>query len=95
MYNPIKSILRALYNWAQSDHPTEMSNRIGRSSRVRVSTRRDFTFTVTNAAGGCVVTVSSYNEKTDTHTDNVYIITDQEDMGTELAEIITLEGLAR
>jgi hypothetical protein len=54
-----------------------------------------FNFTVTNATGGKVITVRQYDPRTDRTSENVYIITDKEDLGEELGQIITKESLSR
>ena len=54
-----------------------------------------FNFTVFDATGGKVVRVHSYDPKTDRHISNLYIITDKEDFGEELAQIITRDSLSR
>ncbi len=54
-----------------------------------------FTFTVHNATGGKVVEMSNYNPKTDRYTNNLYVITDNEDFGSEIGMIISRESLTR
>lgn len=54
-----------------------------------------FNFTITNAAGGKVISVRHYDPNTDRSHENVYIVTEQEDLGQELAQIITKESLYR
>ncbi len=54
-----------------------------------------FNFTVFNATGGKVIRVHSIDTKTDRHVSNLYIITDKEDFGEELAQIITRDSLSR
>lgn len=63
---------------------------IGGSSSVPAT----FNFTVTSATGGKVITVRHYDPRTDRSHENVYIITDKEDLGEELGQIITRESLA-
>lgn len=52
-------------------------------------------FVVYGATGGKIVEFSSYDPRTDRHTRNLYIVTDKEDLGEELALIITKETLTR
>lgn len=54
-----------------------------------------FNFSVTDATGGKVITVRHYDPRTDRSYENVYIITDKEDLGVELGQIITRESLSR
>lgn len=51
--------------------------------------------TVFNAIGGKVIQVNQYNPTTDRSKQQLYIITDKEDLGVELGQIITVESLGR
>ena len=52
-------------------------------------------FTVHNAVGGKVIQIGSYNIHTDRYNTNLYVITDKEDLGQELGQILTRESLSR
>lgn len=73
----------------------------GNSQKVTISTRSDtslpvsFNFTITNATGGKVVVVRHYDSRTDRSYENVYIITENDNLGNELEQIITKESLIR
>lgn len=54
-----------------------------------------FRFTVTNATGGKVVTVLHYDQHTQRHHENVYIVTDKENLGEELGLILSRENLSK
>ncbi len=54
---------------------------------------RGMNFTVFSASGGKVIQISTYNSSTDTHKSKLYIVTDKEDLGEELSQIITRESL--
>lgn len=69
-----------------------VKSRLATSNDVIPST---FNFSVTNAIGGKVVTVRHYNPNTDKNYEHVYIITDKEDLGEEIGQIITKESLSR
>jgi hypothetical protein len=56
---------------------------------------RGMNFVVFNATGGKVIQIHSYDPRTDRTNSNLYIITDKEDLGEELAQIITKESLSR
>ena len=56
---------------------------------------RGVNFTIYGASGGKIVSVRTLDERTDRWTTSLYIITDKEDLGEELAQIITREGLTR
>lgn len=50
-------------------------------------------FQVYKATGGMVVETSMYDRHKDRHFNGLYIITDDQDLGKELAKIITMETL--
>ena len=50
-------------------------------------------FQVYKATGGMVVETSMYDQHRDRHTNGLYIITDDQDLGNEIAKIITMETL--
>ena len=52
-------------------------------------------FTVYNATGGKIIQIQSYDKARDKTTSSLYIINDKEDLGEELALIITKESLSR
>lgn len=47
------------------------------------------------ANGGFVVETRVYDEKRDRYNNNLYLITDHEQMGEELSKIVTMMSLAR
>lgn len=50
-------------------------------------------FQVYKANGGMVVETSSYDRHKDRHHNSLHIITDEQDLGKEIAKIITMESL--
>lgn len=52
-------------------------------------------FTVFSATGGKIVKVHSYDKRLDRVNSSLHIITEHEDLGEELAQIITRENLTR
>lgn len=100
----IKNSIRDIVRWSLEDAnevtrsrdiPVSLSTGIGSgytkssNSNIPVS----FNFSVTSATGGKVITVRHYDPRTDRTSENVYIITDKEDLGQELGQIITIESL--
>lgn len=51
--------------------------------------------TVFSATGGKIVKVHSYDKRLDRINSSLHIVTEQEDLGEELAQIITRENLSR
>jgi len=66
-----------------------------------VSVREDrlnsdgMSFRIHRASGGMVVEHTHYDRKTDENHQSIHIITDQQDLGEQLAKIITIEMLRR
>ena len=52
-------------------------------------------FTVYHATGGKIIQIRTYDSRTDRTASELYIVTDKEDLGEELAHIITRESLTR
>ena len=52
-------------------------------------------FSVYSAIGGKVIQLRTYNSTTDTTKSTLYVVTDKEELGQELAHIITIESLSR
>ncbi len=50
-------------------------------------------FKIFKASGGTVLETTSYDRKTDRHSNSLYVITDDKDLGKEIGKIITLESL--
>jgi hypothetical protein len=67
-----------------------LSNRlVGRSELGS----RGISFKLHTADGGYVVECSQYDDRSDMHTTNMYLITDEQDLGQRLAHIVTLQAL--
>lgn len=100
----LKNLVRKIINWAQSDmvRPVEpgpvYSNSIIASSSKKYSVSdgtNGMNFTVYNAIGGKVIQFVAYDPIRDRAQASLYIVTDKEDLGEELGQIITKESLSR
>jgi len=103
----VKKLLRRLVKWAMSsDHndpqPEEVTSYQGHGSGLKsmsangIGDRNNgMNFTVFNATGGKVIQFATYDPNRDRHQSNLYVVTDREDLGEELAQIITRESLSR
>lgn len=54
---------------------------------------RGFNLKVVKATGGTIVEVNRYEISKERHSNGVYVITDDKDLGEEIGKIITMEGL--
>lgn len=68
------------------------SSRAGRAIPTReLNTRNSIDMSLIKADGGWIVQFTSYDEHKDRHNVHHYVITDSEEFGNRLAEIITLQ----
>jgi hypothetical protein len=102
----IKDQIRRLINWANSGEAMLEKNYYGNAINSKSSSsfalsggisghNGGLNFTVHSATGGKVIQVQSYNIHTDQSRSTLYVITDKEDLGHELGQIITVESLSR
>jgi hypothetical protein len=104
-----KDVVRNIMEWASRNDNQEKQADYGipmpklRGSPIKATTsssdiedhNRGFNFTIYNATGGKVVQIQTYDSVKDKISSSLYIITDKEDLGEELALIITKETLSR
>ena len=96
----IKKTIKALIKWSVNEDKRNYTEDSCMPSTVTKSTNigdrsNGMNFTVHTATGGKVIQVSVYDPRTDHHNTSLYVITDKEDLGEELAQIITKESLCR
>jgi hypothetical protein len=91
-----------LRDWVNSAQDIEMNyasmkmataNSIGIGRGPSLDSDKGIRFQVYKANGGMVVETSSYDRHKDRHHNSLHIITDDQDLGKELAKIITMETL--
>jgi len=101
----VKKLLRRLVKWAISSdanapQPEEVTSYHGSPVKSRGANsigdgNNGMNFTVYNAIGGKVIQFATYDPVRDRGFSNLYIVTDKEDLGEELGQIITKESLSR
>ena len=103
----IKNRINAIVRWSSdrydspeqemlsygNSHPN--GNRISKGHAGIEDGNIGMNFTVYHATGGKIVQIRSYDTRTDRSTSTLYIVTDKEDLGEEIAHIITRESLTR
>jgi len=100
----IKKSIMKIVKWAAS--PEAGSDSLGHEPKAAMQANtigsnrhgpdtQGMNFTVFNAIGGKVIQFNHYNITTDRNRQQLYIITDKEDIGQELGQIITIESLNR
>jgi hypothetical protein len=90
------NIKKWLYNWLNSVNDTRKIARIESDQPLVSSSRiesRGMNFSVYRANGGYVIEHRVYDRKTDRSDNSLHIITDEKDLGEEIAKIITFENI--
>ena len=90
------NIKKWLYNWLNSVNDTGKIARIQSDQPLVSSSRiesRGMNFSVYRANGGYVIEHRVYDRKTDRSDNSLHIITDEKDLGEEIAKIITFENI--
>jgi len=100
----VRDTFKDFINWLDDtkngqvdDRPVAKRSAAGLSPRAAdfEDNHRGVNFTIYGATGGKIVSIRTLDERTDRWTASLYIITDKEDLGEELAQIITRESLSR
>jgi len=99
----VKTTIRKFIKWIDSDVVTKEYSEpnlvyVKSSSNSSQSIRdgnNGMNFTVYHATGGKVIQFVTYDARTDRSRSELYVITDKEDLGEELGQIITRESLTR
>jgi len=81
-----KTFREKLRNWLYPEPITKIIQSSSLSSN-------SMSFNLYRANGGFVIEISNYNTGKDQYQHNLYIVTDEKDLGHELGKIITLQGL--
>ncbi len=106
----LKKTIKAILKWSMTDTVTEnypqepampsyggsslKSASVSSGSSIRDGSN-GMHFTVYPATGGKVIETRTYDPRTDRHNTELYVITDKEELGEELAQIITKTNLCR
>lgn len=91
------NIKKWLYNWLNSVNDNRKMARLESVDQPLVSSSRiesrGMNFSVYRANGGYVIEHRVYDRKTDRSDNSLHIITDEKDLGEEIAKIITFENI--
>jgi hypothetical protein len=91
------NIKKWLYNWLNSVNDNRKMARLESVEQPLVSSSRiesrGMNFSVYRANGGYVIEHRVYDRKTDRSDNSLHIITDEKDLGEEIAKIITFENI--
>jgi hypothetical protein len=89
----IGKLKNALRNYDESEFSITSENLfVNDDNRIKSN---GLDFTLYNAHGGWVLEYRSYDRKTDTQNNQIYIIKDGDDYGNQISKILTIELLRR
>ena len=80
-------------NWLMNDDESEYGNVISVDSEGPNIQSQGFRLNVYSASGGTIVETTKYDSKKDDHRHSLHVVTEDKDLGEELAKIITMESL--
>lgn len=87
------SIRQRIRNWLMDDPDEYGDNIISVDSEGPDIQSQGFRLNVYSASGGTIVETTKYDSKKDEHRHNLHVVTDDKELGEELAKIITMESL--
>lgn len=92
---PVKKSLKQKFRDWLFDNNEEV-NEIGRIALDpghSLDSSESLRFSVYRASGGLIVETRKYDHRKDQHHNQLHIVTDEKNLGSELAKIITMEAL--
>jgi len=90
--NMFKRMIRGLITWSMNDRHQEDIKMSDCTEEPRISAT-GIKFEVYRANGGTIVETRRYNRKNDDTIYELHVITDTEDVGRAIGQIITMESL--
>jgi hypothetical protein len=80
-------------NWLMNDDEDYSNQLISVDSEGPNIQSQGFRLNVYSASGGTIVETTKYDRQKDDHRHSLHVVTEDKDLGEELAKIITLESL--
>jgi hypothetical protein len=80
-------------NWLMNDDELEYGNAITVDSEGPNIQSQGFRLNVYSASGGTIIETTKYDRQKDDHKHSLHVVTDDKELGEELAKIITMESL--
>jgi len=80
-------------NWLMNDDELEYGNAITVDSDGPNIQSQGFRLNVYSASGGTIIETTKYDRQKDDHKHSLHVVTDDKELGEELAKIITMESL--
>jgi len=86
------SLKQRIRNWLMNDNDTEEGYTIEDSDGPDLNSQ-SFRLNIYGASGGTIIETTKYDRKSDENRHSLHIVTEDKDLGQELAKIITMEQL--
>ena len=80
-------------NWLMNDDEDYSNQLISVDSEGPNIQSQGFRLNVYTASGGTIIETTKYDRQKDDHRHSLHVVTDEKDLGEELAKIITMESL--
>jgi hypothetical protein len=80
-------------NWLMNDDELEYGNAIALDSEGPNIQSQGFRLNIYSASGGTIIETTKYDRQKDDHRHSLHVVTDDKELGEELAKIITMESL--
>jgi len=80
-------------NWLMNDDEEYSNQLISVDSEGPNIQSQGFRLNVYSASGGTIIETTKYDRQKDDHRHSLHVVTEDKDLGEELAKIITLESL--
>ena len=80
-------------NWLMTDEEDYSNQLVSVDSEGPNIQSQGFRLNVYGAAGGTIIETTKYDRQKDDHRHSLHVVTDDKDLGEELAKIITMESL--
>jgi len=90
---PMKlTIKQRIRNWLMNDNDTEECYAVEDENGPDLNSQ-SFRLNIYGASGGTIIETTKYDRKSDENRHSLHIVTEDKDLGQELAKIITMEQL--
>ena len=86
------SIKQRIRNWLMNDNDAEECYAIEDSNGPDLNSQ-SFRLNIYGASGGTIIETTKYDRKSDENRHSLHVVTEDKDLGQEIAKIITMEQL--
>jgi len=87
------TLKQRLRNWLMSGNDDVEECYVGEDSNGVDLSSNSFRLNIYGASGGTIIETTKYDRKTDENRHSLHVVTEDKDLGQELAKIITMEQL--